>query len=707
MTMIESDIVPQQALDYLNSIQVAKNDEAARLGRIGARSELLAWCNQWFTSAQTWRKQSWEDDWLKWQRNADGRYDPVAAAKKKDWQSKVFVDLTPSHRENIHAELFRLIAGSRPIMDVIARPGGDPDQADNIKDLVIREMEKSRFEVEYNKILEDKDTYGSGFCRLWFKVQIEDRIVRVPITEPLDITSIGSIRRHMGGQPIILGYESQNQPKLIYRGACIEHVSIWDFFCDPKALRIKGATCLYRSKMTLQHILDSVARGEYMPESAMEMRTMASAETAPADKARLQAERGIAESAPRREGNQASWDGYELFGRLPQKWVYPLLTEPVEVTDADKLVPARVIFHGKTIFRVEINDDYEGEAPFLKDDYFPVNGRFYGRGIPEMLDNSQKVINEVVNQRLDEGNLALQQGIAVLEKALVNPEDLLAGGPGLVVRLDAKKLGPNGDIRNAIMQLPRPDVQINAGFNEVHEWERIAADRTSANRVIQGSPRLSDIGTRTLGGMQLLKNQAGEKFAFIAMLSEFTFLNEVFRAYWKLIYKNITPQDVVDALGQERASKFQLMSPEEVETAYRYEPKGIFEREAKATRQARLAALREQFGQAPWFDHLANFEMQAKSFEMDPSQLKVPEAEAMEIMAKAKQMAEPMAKQMLTDIVVGQAVKDIEHNMGLKVAEMSNAPAIMGIAAAGSQGDQPEQRPQPPTPPQPPQVRPG
>ncbi len=674
--MIESETLPSDAVAYLNSIEEHKNRAAQQLGRAGARSELLAWCNQWFATARTWRKQSYEDDWLAWQRNADGRYDPRLAAKKKDWQAKGFVDLTPSHRETIHAELFRLVAGSRPILDVTPRPGGDPVQAENIRDLELREFEKSRFEVEYNKILEDKDTYGSGFCRLWYETLYQDRVVKVPVQEPLvnswGVPNPAAIARSMGGQRQVVGYHSQTQKKLVYRGVRIQHVSTWDVFPDPKALKVKGHPHLIRSWINLQFILDQVAAGEFMPESAMLMREQASTEVQPADKQLLQMERNIADVAPRREGNQRTWEAYEIFARIPQKWVYPLLKEPLPLDNAEKLVPARIFFNQQTVFAVYLNQDYEGEPPILKDDYFPVTERYYGRGVPEMLKNPQMIVNEVVNQRLDEGNLALQQGFAVVEKALVNPEDLISGGPGLIVRLRQKELGPNGDVRNGIFPLERPDVKINAGFTEVHEWERMAQERTSANRVTLGNTERYMGGQRTLGGQQLLKQTAGEKFAFIAMLSEFTFMYQVFRMFWQLIYANLTPEDVVAALGQERAQTFQLLSPEDIENGYRFEPKGIFEREAKAEKQGRLAALRDQFKGAPWLNDMANFDAQCKSFDIDPANLKVPQAQAVAIQQMAQQMAQPMARQMVAEIVIGQAVKDVERNLAEKMADTAD-----------------------------------
>jgi hypothetical protein len=84
--------------------------------------------------------------------------------------------------------------------------------------------------------------------------------------------------------------------------------------------------------------------------------------------------------------------------------------------------------------------------------------------------------------------------------------------------MDQKKLGPNGDVRNAILPLERPDVKINAGFTEVHEWERMAQERSGANKTVLGNGDNMSGANRTLGGQQILKKTAGEKFACIAML---------------------------------------------------------------------------------------------------------------------------------------------------------------------------------------------
>jgi hypothetical protein len=270
-----------------------------------------------------------------------------------------------------------------------------------------------------------------------------------------------------------------------------------------------------------------------------------------------------------------------------------------------------------------------------------------------MLRHAQGVVNEVVNQRLDEGNLALNPMIVAIEKAVLNPKDLTEGGPGVVVRLDNNKLGPNGDVKNAVSVFERPDVKRGAGFTEIYEWERIAQERTSANRATLGTSGQVHDANGTLGGQELLLQQAGEKFAYIAMVQEANWLHEVFRKVWKLVYANMEPQDAVEVLGQERAQTFQMMTPEEVEANYSYVPQGIVQQKAKGQALATMQMMYQQFQGAPWIDQLNYFKKEARIGGLDPKTLIVPEAEAMEIVAKAQQMAQGMAVQMVQQAQAG------------------------------------------------------
>jgi len=603
------------------------------------KQDLITYVQKFLLDSVSWRRTSFEPDWFLYRRNADSIYDPNIIVRKESWQSRVFMPMTASHRENIQAALYKMIVGARPPLEMRRRSPSQDDQSENIRDIILRELEKSRWEVGLNRVLDDATTFGSGFVRIRFECNYEDRFVRSPKYDALRITNPQAIIEAFQGTRKITGYEGKVQNVETYRGVKFEWLSIWDIFCDPKAMGIPGNSVAYRFRMDFNDIIKGVKRGYYYPECVHILRNASSREIEPVDRSIVMADRTISPSYPRRTEYGKKVQCHEFFARLPKKWVM-FNNKTEDIDDPEELVPARVLFAGEpdgpaqTLLAVEVNDDYQGEAPIHKMDYLPVADRFYGRGIPEMLKGLQEVTNETCNQRIDNIALTMNRMFGVIEKAVVNRADFVSK-PGAFIRLDAKYVQ---DIRQALMPIEMPDITSSA-YKDVQEIERYAQERTSANRVTLGTNGLANDANRTATGLEILRQSAGEKFAYIGMLFEFSFLYDTFRAIWKTIYANVQPRDIIDSLGEERAASFKLLTPEQIEKDYIYEPQGIFTMENKALTQQRLGMLFQQFMQQPWVNPMAFFDKEAKANNLDPTSLKYT-PEEMTTMMHANAMAQ-------------------------------------------------------------------
>lgn len=643
---VESELLQPAALDYLNGIEAEAAAREADRRSAAARDELLAWCNQFLAKSQEWRLSSWEDDWHCWRRNAEAQYDPRLAALKKPWQSRAFIPLVPSHRETIQASLYKTMVGARPLLEVKPRGTYQSDQSQNIRDLILREMEKSRFETEMNLVLDDVTTYGSGFARVRYETKTETRMVRRPVLAEVDTTDPVAVQRALTIGPEVAGYEDTLQEVAVYRGVRFNWVSIWDVYPDPESLSLRGAPCALRYPITYGEVLAGINKGYFLPEAAEALQNVDDGDSIEDSTQQVRADRRQTPAKVSRPVHGRRLRCFELFARLPKKWVLWSVEPGADAGDPEELVPARVIFHKAALLSVEPSDEYDGEASLYKFDYMPVPGQFYARGIPEMLKDLQDVLNESVNQRLDGNSILLKRKFAVIEKALVDPADLDWTSDN-AIRINAKYAQ---DVRQAFAQVDVKDLGSMA-IIDPQEMERYAQERTSANRMTLGTAGQVKDANETLGGMQLLLGQAGEKFAYIGMLMEFASVKEVFRAFWRAIYSNIEPQDVMAALGPERARAFELLTPEQIEQDYSYEPQGIFEMTNKAMRQARLQAIREQFKGAPWLDEIAIFRRIAQAVDEDPDVLmRSPEetAEWIKIQAAMAQVTQPVPEQVLT-----------------------------------------------------------
>jgi hypothetical protein len=630
--MIESDKLPEEAVNYLNEIEGAKEKQMHDMAIFGAKTELLSHCKGFITKSEGWRNASYENKWKDYQRAADGIYDPAIAAKKEAWQSKVHVDLTASHRESIHSHIFKTMCGVNPPLEVKARiPLGDEDQSENIRDITLREMDKARWEVEVDKVLNDADTFGSGFIRRYYKTTIEKRKLRKERTEQFtdDLNPMGMVgyasRAAMG--KLKKSYETIEEDVITYRGLELKHISIWDVFPDPKALQIRGSSIAVRFRQTYEDIVKGAQEGYYLESAVEELKDVEETQKYPQGEDTVQGNREVSDGVVDKTNYQKEFELFEFFARLPKKWIYPMMDEEFE--NGEELVPARVIFHKHCLVAVEVNQDYEGEPCIDKMDYMPRNNSFYGIGIPEMVRSPQSVVNEIVNQRLDNGAQALNHSFAVIEKALVNPKQDLVSKPGQILRLDAKYV-PNGDARNAISQIEINDTPVRAGFAEVNEAERWAQERSGSNRIMMGSTGTGKDGTKTLGEQQMLKEAGGEKFSYIGFRIELGFSQELFKGIWKTIYPHITPEDIEESIGEERAQSFILVNPEELSRDYVYKPMGIFTMTNKATATAQAMQLRQTFVGAPWLDDEKIFDIIARSMDQDPDKFKKTEEQILQ-----------------------------------------------------------------------------
>lgn len=592
--------------------------------------ELLDWCNAFIQSSRTWRRNSFEQKWHIYQRNADAIFDPVVAANKESWQSKAFYPLTPSHRETIHANIYKTMMGAKPILEM--RPRGTPqnDQSENMRDLITRELEKSEFEIQFNSILDDADTYGSGLARVYFDTKKGDRKVRVPIQEPVNVYDPSSVMRAMSGNRGIIGYEDKVQEVVTYRGMVCDPISIWDVFPDPRALDVKGNAIALRYPITYGAVIAGIASGQFFEEARSRLLEIQDGERDEDDVQLVKSDRQQFEVSIKRTDYQKNLKCYELFAKLPKKWIY---INGEEIDDPEKLVPARIIFHRDCVLAVETNDQYDGEAPIIKMDYVPVNGQFYGKGIPEMLQDLQGLINDTINQRVDNVALVLNKMFAVIEKAVVDRNDFVSK-PGGFIRVNGKNVT---DIRQALMPIDMGSIPREA-YVEPQEYERMAQERTSASKVTLGTAGQTRDTNDTARGMQLVQQSANEKFAYVGMLVEFKFLNKLFRDYWKNIYSNIQPQDVVNSIGEKRAQSFVLLSPEQIENDYAYEPQGIFTQDNKNVLQQRLQGAYAEYQNQPFVNPMAFFNKTLQTMNEDPDAYKYTPEEMQQMLIAQNQM---------------------------------------------------------------------
>lgn len=581
------------------------------------KQELLSYVQQFYRKSWDWRSQRMHTRWDRCDRNFHGIYDPVRLAAKEPWQSSMFIDLTFQNVEIIASQIFKTMMAPNPPIQTAAGPAGDELQARLIQDVVDYELRKSNFVIAFYDALKEAVKYGSGFVKLYWDRYEDIRLRRSPIQQtPQEVVQGAPPEALMGQAPMpepgITGFGMQPMPVLLKNCLCAKYVHIRDIFPDPNTTTWNSG--IHRDKITYGEIVSYIQKGQFFDVRSV-LQNAEEGDHFEQDTQVILQERGYYEvhrDKPRNERKHTVW---ELTNKIPLKWTKEGFGMP-DGDDAEQLVPAKVMVASNlAILSSDINIEFDGEWSVLKMDYIRT-GETYGKGIPEVLFDDQDEINESGNLGIDNMNLILNKMIAVVETALVNPDEDIVSKPGGEVRFKASV----EDIRKVFMPIEMPDLA-KSFFEHRFNLERMVQEKTGANRVTLGSSGVVKDSNQTLGGMELLKQMFNERVAAYGMVMEQDFIIKVAERIYGLIYQNLQSEDLKAILGEEpiqigtmpappppppppgmpplpqlgpqplmvpRYKAFAFVPPEIVANSYRFKPMGIFSLENKVIKSAQF-----------------------------------------------------------------------------------------------------------------------
>ncbi len=547
----------------------------------------------------SYRKANYEDKWNRWRRNCRNIYDPQAKARKERWQNSMFVPISMQNKEIIKGQLYRTLISGLPY-SLSPRPSGSMDESQDIKTLVLREMERSKFEVTSNNFFDDLCVYGTAFMKIYHEVRRARRSKRIPTYQPPSMEQMAQMQAT--GQPLQpSGFQRlPAEPTVIYKGIANYHVSIWDMFFSNNQRTVQGDSHCQRYQLTLQEIIDGIKDGYFFPEAYEKLKDVGEEVNPPEDKQPEWADLYKSQVRTPKSFFAVPHVCYEWWGKLPKKWIY-LREEELDLVDnPEELVSAKAVFANEVLLAVDENQEYAGESPFISTGYLMVPNDIYHIGPTEMVEQLQSAINEDTNQRRDNVQLILNRMGVILERALVSRADLISR-PGGMIRI---KSNSSDDVSKAFQWADTPDVT-QSSYLETQNQERFSQSLAGAQVVAAGGGQVKakDV-TQTKGGMQILKQSTADRFAYYAMVIEADFITAAIKKYYSTIYNHIDPQDIQQILGPERASRFRLRTPEEIENDYHFEPQGVFSTINQPIRISQWQAFRDQYKGAPFFNDI-------------------------------------------------------------------------------------------------------
>lgn len=570
------------------------------------KDEIVNFVSKFYQAAYNHRETSgYHAKWDKYERNANAIYDPVIKAQKKPWQACVFDPaITPTNVELTTNALAKTLLGKEKPLGMKPREMGDELQAELHSAILDYEVQRSGFVIADYDTKKEAVIYGSGFMKIYWIRKKAPRRIQKPIREGI-LEAVKNFRL-----PQITGYKTEVEEVTIKDDPVCEPVHIRDIFLEPNSKGMERV--LHRNKNTTYGELLAMSKqkndeGNFLvdPESVKQLAGLKEGDKFDSDLATSMADKGIDDPTLVRADYDTKRTLFEYWGPLPRKWVELDLPEDTEEQKdkANEIIQGKALTaSGKYFLASEVNPTQSMEPPFVQTDYIRTNQR-YGVGVCQLLEGIQEHDNEIICLRMDNGSMAMNKMFGVVEKWLVDPNEAVSA-PGQVWRF---KPGLD-DIRKAFMELQISDVPLSS-FRETAELERKAQETVGNNRSTIGTAGQSNDTNGTLGGQELNRQAAFERFTFYAYIIGCTANIKTAKKLMELSYLYRPPESIQRILGMqpvqlinfetmqiETVAKWQAykkLPPHELELDYDFIFTDVFKAENKAQKLSSLV----NFGQ--------------------------------------------------------------------------------------------------------------
>lgn len=270
----------------------------------------------------------------------------------------------------------------------------------------------------------------------------------------------------------------------------MKNVSVWDLYIDPNAMHIDDAEWVVeRHRMTAKQLRDLKGRAFFRTEEIDKALGGGGNYTNKTFEHVVREEDTIVD-------HSRLWEVYEYWGYISIEEAMELGLALDNLTGDQVHVNAWVC--GSRVLRVMVNPFLPQRIPYFLFNYEVNPYNIYGTGVPETMEDSQKMMNGFARLAVDNLALAGNMVFEIDESVLVPGQDMSIY-PGKVFR---KQGGQNGSGINS--------VKFNSTANEnmmmFREFRQIADESTGIPSVSHGQTGVTGVGRTSSGLNMILEN---------------------------------------------------------------------------------------------------------------------------------------------------------------------------------------------------------
>jgi len=206
------------------------------------------------------------------------------------------------------------------------------------------------------------------------------------------------------------------------------------------------------------------------------------------------------------------YDALEFWGKVSGKMLREWGLSEEEVPDEAKEYDANVWAVGNYIIKAILNYDPLGEKPYAVTSFIRNPGAFWGKGIPEIIEDVQSVANAAARSLVNNMGIASGPQVEVNLERIPPNEDITQMNPWRIWQVLNDPLGGSAPA----VRFNQPDDNSSNLMAVYEKFSKLADDHSGIPSYLSGDLNVKGAG-RTASGLSMLMGSAGKSIRQVVM----------------------------------------------------------------------------------------------------------------------------------------------------------------------------------------------
>jgi hypothetical protein len=200
-----------------------------------------------------------------------------------------------------------------------------------------------------------------------------------------------------------------------------------------------------------------------------------------------------------------TFDALEFWGKISGKMLVEWGMDAEDVPDLAKEYDANVWLVGSYVIKAVLNYDPLGQKPYAKTSFIKCPGAFWGKGIPEIIEDVQSVCNAAARALVNNMGIASGPQVEVNLDRIPPNEDITQIHPWKIWQVTNDPVGSSAPA----VRFNQPNDNANTLMTVYDKFSRLADDHSGIPAYLYGDMNVQGAG-RTSSGLSMLMGAAGK-----------------------------------------------------------------------------------------------------------------------------------------------------------------------------------------------------